>query len=728
MATISKVRDLLPLLATIKPTDDVVTALEKRGHKFSSDIKKKLKSGHAPTPEQRRLWTQAARKAGKVRVTTGQSPRIAPRELSPNEYEFSAGVRMSVANQIVAGLYANGTIPNVLLLDELLSPSDIDTLQSIFIIDRPGGRIGSLSFTTAPTVTQISEGSDRVLFALPFRLNFEKIGTSVIATRRTIVTFATGVMKLDVRIVAETTVDNVGSRSVVIQLDLSQGQNARLEIDPSSPVQLVNPVPPGQIDVVAGVLQNQIQQRLGGSLRLSLSASFSVPFGRLEIARVVVLTRSDALLVGMKVVGTPGIGDPNNLVPLFPNAQTNLFTRVHDQVFRMILQRAAQSGILTQEAKKTHSDAVIDSADIAFGPNTIKLIAKGKIVDMCPFGLDVGFTVTTTVTITLEATQIKVEKETSENVDDSDAFWCAISSLGLALLAAFAALWFGGITIAAGITALLEFGFIGILSLIMLFDEEDFDLIFGDGEDDKPTIIQLDFPIPGTDLLPTLTGNFIRVDESTMLMAGQLGTRRDDLNTYFYVRFMERDTQSPVAFLTKPMKGARVRLMDRDNPAPEGDDVVMSTQTTTRTSTSHSPIGDFAITTKTHFERTADEVFRDIVADRNGRIRIYIPRDKLRSRAGTKVVETTRENLDTEEVTTTTTRSAVPEPLPDFYFRLTRTDGSSVDTLQLGSGFFKNFQSASIGTPTNPLTITFGGGTLPIVVDPGIAPIGVAFG
>jgi len=183
------------------------------------------------------------------------------------------------------------------------------------------------------------------------------------------------------------------------------------------------------------------------------------------------------------------------------------------------------------------------------------------------------------------------------------------------------------------------------------------------------------------------------------------------------MRFMEPDTSSPTAFLTRPIRDARVRLMDRDSPPPDGDDVTFPAPTTKRSS-SHSPVGDFAITTVTHFERAADETVRDIKADRNGRVRIYIPRDKLVSKAGVKIVETTRVNLDTDKETKSVQRTSVAEPLPDFYFRLTKTDGSTLDTLQLGTAFFKNFHSARIGTPTNPLTITFGG-IGPIVVDPG---------
>ncbi len=139
---------------------------------------------------------------------------------------------------------------------------------------------------------------------------------------------------------------------------------------------------------------------------------------------------------------------------------------------------------------------------------------------------------------------------------------------------------------------------------------------------------------------------------------------------------------------------------------------------TTTHSSSQSPAGDFAITTETRFERTSDETFGDVIADRSGRVRFYIPRDKLVSKAAMKVVKTTRVNLDTDRETTSTKRTPVPEARPDFYFRVTRPDGSVVDTLQLGAGFFLNFQTASIGTPTNPLTITFGG-IGPIVVDPG---------
>jgi hypothetical protein len=40
-----------------------------------------------------------------------------------------------------------------------------------------------------------------------------------------------------------------------------------------------------------------------------------------------------------------------------------------------------------------------------------------------------------------------------------------------------------------------------------------------------------------------------------------------------------------------------------------------------------------------------------------------------------------------------------------------------VDTLQIPSGFFLNFQSARVGSFAAPLTIAFGGGR-PVVLEP----------
>jgi hypothetical protein len=610
---------------------------------------------------------------------------------------------MSVANAILAGLHANRTIPDVLFLDELLSSGTLDLLQGAFVVDRPGGRIGRLELTTPPTLAPIRDGVDRIALTIPFRLNFERVSSVLRRQVRTVITFATGRLRLEVGLVTRTVPVSVSARNLEIQVDLSSSDEARLEIDPDSPVQRRNPPEPGQSDGLAIILQNALQQRLAGSLRVTISAAIPLPIGRLEIRETAIITREDALLVGVKVQGTPGAGNPETLTALFPDAETNYFTRVHDQVLRLIVRSAARSGALTRIAKETHPDAVIDSADVAFGDGTIEVRATGKIVDLCPLGVDLGFTATTTLTITLEGTRIRVEKSTDENLDNTDAVVCTITSLGLALLAAVTVVVSQGLSLGSGFAAGYALGVVGVLTLMLEFESEDFDLVLGGGGG-EPTFIELDDPFPGTDLLPTLTGGFIRLDESTMLVAGQLGVRPDIINTYLYVRFLEADALG----LARPMRGVAVRLMDRDSPAPASDDVTLPGPSTT-TSGQSGPTGDFAITTRTRYVRTADEVFGEATTDHAGRVRFYVPHDRLTSVGGSKVVETTRTNLETDEVTTSTTSTPVAESRPDFYFRLTQPNGAVVDTLQLPAGFFLNFQSARVGTPAHPLTIAFGG-------------------
>ena len=250
---------------------------------------------------------------------------------------------------------------------------------------------------------------------------------------------------------------------------------------------------------------------------------------------------------------------------------------------------------------------------------------------------------------------------------------------------------------------MLAVGVIGVLVSILAFESEDFDLVFGDGGDGGPTCIPLDFH---TRNRPSADGDRrhhpTRREHDADGGAHRHAPRR--FNAYFYLRFLDADQVG----IARAMKGATVLLMDRDSPAPTGDDVTPPAPSTTSTG-QQTPLGPVVTTKRTRFERTPDQRFGEAVTDHAGRVRFYIPRDKLASKAGDKVVETTRLNLDTDQQTTSTRRTPVPEPNPDFYFRVTRPNGTVVDTLGLPSGFFLNFQSRRVGTPSNPLTISLGG-------------------
>ena len=708
MAILTTPKDLLPLLGSVVTAEDPVAALERKGHSFTAALKSSLQAKRVPTAAERKLWTKAAAMTGPVTFTAGKTTQAVARELAAGEFEFMAGIRMGVANEILAGTLANGTLPDTLFLDELLSSGSIDLLMGAFRMDRPGGRIGRLLFTAPPVLSVVRDGADRVAVTFPFRLLFERVFQAAGRTIRTVVTNATGRLRLIAGLTTRVVTVRPGERRLEMQIDLSQSLEARLDIDPGSPVQRVSQPGPGEVDGLAVLIQNALQQQLAGRLRVSISAQIPMPIGRLEIHDTTILTRGDALLVGVKVQGTPAPGNPATLVAHFPNAETNFFARLHDQVLRIAVQSAARSGELTTIARQSNRDAQISSADVAFGKDTISLVATGKVVDMCPLGVDMGFTMTVTLRFTLEGTRIKVTKNTDIDLDNADVALCLLTSLGVALLAAI-----GVFTMQGFFAALGAFSVIGVLTLLMEFDVPDLLSKLLEESKNDPLYVELDTPLPGTDLLPTLTGPIVRLDESTMLMLAHLGTRADDVNTYFYVRFMEADEFG----IAKAMRGVGVALMDRDSPAPAGDDVVLPPPST-RTTAHQTPNGVIATTTRTHYERSVDETVRQGTTDFTGRVRMYIPWDSLATRGGVKVEEIRRSNVDDadDEGTTSTRRTDVREARPDFYFKVTRGNGSTVDTLQIPSGFFLNFQSARVGSFASPLTIAFSGGR-PLVLD-----------
>lgn len=704
MPELSTIQDLIPLLGSVVTEPDPITALERNGHAVSSALKQSLRRRQSPTDAQRALWNDSVRRAGAVQFSVGQQPRLTSRDLLPGEYEFTAGLRISTANEILVGLFANGTIPGVFYLDELLSTTQRDLLAGAFVVDQPGGALGSLVISAAPTISVLQDGTNRVGVTIPFRLNFERIRLTHIGMLRTVVTYASGGFTVSVGLVADLETVTIREHALEIQIDLSDSDGASLRTDAGSPVQRTNPPLPGEVDGIAVILQNAIRQRLADSLRWTISPRIPLPFGGSEVRDAVMRVRGDAVLVGVKAQGIPGSGDPDTLTPMFDSADTNLFSRVHDSVLKLLLRRAAASGQLTALARETHPDAVIDSADVHFGDGTVAFQARGKIVDACPLGVDVGFTVTQTITLTFQGTRIRIDKETSTDLDNGDVALCTLTSLSLALFAAIAAFVFQNFW-----AAIAAFGEVGALALMLEYDGDDLDLILSGGGDDGPTFIELDKPVPATDLLPTLDGTLVLLDDSTMLMSAHVGLRPDPINTYFYMRFVDADA---ISFGSgHPIRDAVVELMDRDSPAPPGDDVVFPAPT--RRQSSH---GNVRTTVRTFYERSGDELLARGKTDSAGFVRLYVSKDDLQTKGGSKVVETTRLNVDTDQQTTSRVRTPFPEQAPDLYFRITRADGTSVDTLQLPGGFFLNVQHAQVGTPQRPLTVTFGGDGPPVVV------------
>lgn len=236
MPTIATAGDLLPLLGRVATEADPIAALARDGFTLAPDLERRLRQRtREVAPEVRRQWARLAPQAGRLTFSTGRTPQVLARDLAIGEFEVSAGVRMSVANEILAGLHANRTIPDILFLDRLLSPDILAALAGAFVVNRPGGSIGRLELTPAPTIAPMGEGLDRVALSLPFRLHFERIQNGPLRQLRIPVTFATGRLRLIVGLTSRVVPVSLGARQLELQVDLSQSIDARIDIDAVRP-------------------------------------------------------------------------------------------------------------------------------------------------------------------------------------------------------------------------------------------------------------------------------------------------------------------------------------------------------------------------------------------------------------------------------------------------------------------------------------------------------------
>jgi hypothetical protein len=714
MATMVKVSDLVHHLSEVSFAENPVASLRKAGHSIDPSLIPKLQISNSSSKSRLPLFRQASKKAGRLTYSVNQAlPAFNASELAPGDFEFVVAVKIGFANELLAGSFSNGTIPEVINLDQTLSPEQIQQLTDRLVQDRPGGRIGRLFFSGPPVLSLPIERSGFIQIHLPIRINFEQIINSPFRTFRKVVTFFKGSLNLIARLGAQ--VVHGANPTIQLMVDLNDRFGATFTADADSPVQRDGSGIGLGVDFVAAELQRGFQALYGDRLKVAISALIALPTGSLEIAEIQTTTIGDVLLAGVKLLGAAEPGDVSRLQLNFPSASDNFFVRTHGSVLARLAQAALESGQLTRAAKGVHPDAVITGVQVAVSNNRISIAATGRIVDLCPLGVDLGFTTTTVLEFTLEGSRVKVAKSTNTNLDNSDAVLCAITSLGIAIVIAVIVAILPGFGVASVAGAVGALSAIGFLQILLEYNGHEIDLLLGSGGGPTVHWINLSDALPGTDLLPALSGEFFRVDDGGLLLGGTLSSRPDDVNTYFYVAF-----QTVGEFgIAQPLAGAKVRLIDRDSPVIANDDVTLP-QPRTVTSSHTTPNGTISTKTTTSFERGANEVFKSVTTDRNGRIRIYLPRSSLESVGATRVVQTVRVGIDGEEDVGEVTGKPIKEAFPDFFFSIETKEGARFDTEAMPSAHWLNFHSARVGSRQAPLLVFLGGQGGPMVFDPSV--------
>jgi hypothetical protein len=698
MPEIRTTQELLHVIGSAAATADPIAELKRRGFTFSAPMLAAIARTRPNVrmgPVARQRMERVARKTRITLRAGGAAAPVAAARFAPDDFDVIAAVTTALADQVLNGLLRTNTLPQVVPLVRLLTAAQrgqlATALTGVFTNIPPDSLAGNLSIR-GPLSTRALTGTDGLLLAAPFTLQIvQRTGLP------TVVGELRGTLTLVVQLGADVQfLGNPAVAAIRITAQLpafpSQGAPA-LVIDATSPIQ---PQRPEQLPQLARLLQTVLSGIISKSFEVSPFINVpGVPGLRLVVERVDVRSvrapDGDRIAVGIRFIGagqTPP--DLGRLERLRPEAGRNLALRVHERHFDAALETARRNGALDAIARKENDDARITSADARFSGNKIILTFKGKVVDAC-LALDVGFTVTQTLALFLDGDQLRVESTTDPDVDDVDQVLCAV----IALVAG----------VAVSLPALLVAPFIGVFQVVLIVAG----LLDFPDPSSSTTLIQLDRPIPGTELLPVLERLSARVEDGVLIASAAASLRADDINTYVYVRFLNSLNRFDPGV---PLSGARVEVHDRDAPPPPGDDVVLP-----RTGETERIVGTKFIrtVTVTYEPPTTDPLLGQATTDFDGRAMFALTPAQMRNGAGHVVTTTTIEDLRTGNVESQSTRRTVAERAADVYFKVFAM-GDQADTLSKPGGLTVNLQSKHLGTPGVPLQFA-------VRLTPGATPV-----
>lgn len=698
MQVIETTQELARVLSGRPASEDPRCDLERRGFELSPALARRVADLAPAKPidaARRQRWAAAAREAGPVHYFAGLPQRPERRERAAGDWDIVAAVGFDAVNAALAGLHATRVVPREIDLGRVLSSSEltrfiVDVLRQVFERIPEGVSSILLRLDPAPTAVPIA-GTDSARLILPFTLDLG--GPSILGDRITIALIR-GTMQLGVSLDAEVSFFGTEGR-LTIALGLpdppSPEQALAITIAANSPIQ---PRPGSGLASLVTVLGLIVTRRLAPSLPSWVIAPLiHLPLGsntnllvRQVGVRAVDNAGGGAIVVGVRAGGLlPEPGDPDQLDDPFGARTGNLFLRVHEELIRNVLRAAHRSGYLDELAQEVDESARIEDVDASFTRDEIRFHVRGRLVDGCGLWKDLPFEVVHTVRFSLEGTRIVLTRENNVHVGTLDAVLCFLTSLlEGAIVGAVAGLasgllvgMLGGIIlgIVAGLAEPLAARPGGRLAAQAIWD-----FLHGEGSGGPDTtVIDLDRPVPGTELLAQIEGLDAEVDEVSLRTWHRLSLVPDTINTYAYVALVERGLLRP-GVTERPLPGVRIEMVDQDVPAPLGDDVRSPPDEAERVVVSNRK--RLVTVSSTYLPPSQDQLLGLATTDSTGLARFVIRPALPRTRAG----------------------SVMPEAAPDVYFRARLVDGRSFDSRTLAPGVLLNSSQRRIGTPDWPLT------------------------
>jgi len=716
MAQINNGQEILQAFPQGFHAEEMEAELAQKGLTLAPELANGLKAARAKIVSRadatrRAKWKDAMQKLGPVTVL-GPLPPVVVTRRAPGDYDVIAAVDLTAISDVLSGLHASHTIPHVIDLPRLLPSADLrkfitEVLQAGFTGVPTGDdtTIQRLNIEGASAVG-IVPNTNRIRVAFPFSVDVAGGAPPGVVKLK-------GTMSLNIVVDAHVNLDKINLSVSPADPPPSEGA-LQIVIAPDSQIQPKSASFLHSVEVFLGlVIARFVKPEL---ISETLSAFITIPsFSKAQLLVRQIDVRAQTrgtgavVVVGARIGGPqPDPGDPNRLTEPFGTHGGNVYLRIHQELVREALQKAKDSGELEQLAREQEDAARVDSADAEFSPSEIKIIIKGHMVDACGFTLDAPFVATMSFKFSFEPSKITISRDVSlsPDWDDPGTYLCILASLVEgALVGVLTGIFLGSVVMGIVVGVLDVFG---RLPAGQRFFEAVKNKIFGGGGGSplEDIVVDLNDPIPGTELLPQVAISDMKNTTITQEIWSTISLVPDNLNTHVYVRFLELSQFFPRT--SAPASGKSVQMFDQDKPAPAGDDssappdsenmVITGKFIVTKTVQFIPPFGDQPLgQASTGFEGIAHFVI-----------------SHLGSTAGLVVTTTDTENIQTHEEKTTSKSEPVFEARPDLYF-IMAADGALGDTRKIPGGLLLNAGGGHVGTPDNPITFSF---IPPVVVNP----------
>lgn len=679
MPTITSLEELLanlsPYLKFVQPLE----AMKKAGFTFAGEVGRSVdgvKPAIDPVAAERLEKEMASHVPIRLRIGKTAKPSLPPvSRIVVGGFQVAGSINLDNVNPVIDELYQVGTIPNALPASDTTSLIDLSTLSQLCanVPTAPDATLGGLEVLTAPFVSASTVSTGNLNMVCEIKLPVLGSQPSFFQAKLN-VEIPIGVLSIFPRIADDRLRFSIGAT----------GAQANLVVNPVS--QIV-PRSPADLDTLNNLVTTAVQFVLGrycgpfnGTLSLPAALALSsFPNTRFALSQAGGATvqsgQKSFVMLGVNIANGQTV-DPTQLTTVAtPVAPFAIHGEIDEAFATDALTSVINSGDLAAyinriSARHWWGDFLpavrVNWGTVTFQNGSINLDIGITVPYYClGFDLDIragiyGPPVISNGTMTIGANYVDL------SVDEG--FWCSLTGIG------------------------------PLLGLILdtIFIAKDA------SENDPVQTIPSGYsfaPLPGSDDDWTLAIQQASANNGTLTVDGT-ATLAADPGYFIYLRIV---TGNRVTGYT-PLPNATVTLMELDNPAPAGDDVVIpQTGTTIHTNSK------FIIIDSTTYTPNSDQVLGTKTTDNNGDTMFLVEPatssnpDGLNQEGG--VLRAIQTELDVHSGKTTldyNTTSIVPERFPDFGVAVTDSSGNQLATRQL---VVLNAASTRIGTAQNPLLV-----------------------